>query len=80
MSTALLHHHQRSHMIAAGAAVLVIASVGVVLAASQDDPASTNAPSDTTSVTHFRLTGGTHEEGNWNHAGTTSGGQIQPAP
>ena len=80
MSTALLHHHQRSHMIAAAAAVLAIASMGVVLGLSQDDPASQNAPSVTSSVTHFQLTGGTHEEGSWNRAGTTSGGQTQLAP
>ena len=79
MSTALLHHHQRSHMIAAGAAVLAIATAGVVLAVSQDDSASQIAPPGTSSL-HFQLNGGTHEEGNWNHAGTISGGQTQLAP
>lgn len=70
MSTALLHH-QRSHVIAAAAAVAAVALVGVGLEINRDSaPTSITTP---TSV-HFPLTGGTHESGNWNHAGTTSGG------
>jgi|tagenome__1003787_1003787.scaffolds.fasta_scaffold17724744_1 hypothetical protein len=80
MSTALVHHHHRSQMIAAGAAVLGVAAVGVVLGINHDSSPAPNTPSVTTSVPHFRLTGGTNEQGNWNHAGTISGGQTQTGP
>jgi hypothetical protein len=77
MSTALLHH-QRSHVIAAGAAVLAVAFVGVGLEISRDSaPTSITTP---TSVVPAPLTGGTHEEGNWQHAGTTSGGHVPLEP
>jgi 3-deoxy-D-arabino-heptulosonate 7-phosphate (DAHP) synthase len=76
MSTALLQH-QRSHMIAAAAAVLAVAAVGVTLEVSRDSgPGSSDTPQTNTSGAHFKLTGGTHEEGSWRPAGTTSGGHT----
>ena len=75
MSTALLHHHQRSHLIAVAAVVLAVAALIGFNVANDDAPAS---PGDggTSTVQQFKLTGGTHEQGNWNHAGTASGGHA----
>jgi len=75
MSTTVVHH-QRSHLIAAAAAVLAVAALIGYNVSRDDAPASTNSPADTSSAIHFPLTGGTHEEGSWNHAGTTSGGHT----
>ncbi len=76
MSTALLHHPHRSHLIAAGAAVVAVVALVGFNVSRDGAPASPSGPADTTSVSQFKLTGGTHEQGNWNHAGTTSGGHA----
>jgi hypothetical protein len=82
MSTALVHHHHhRSHLIAGAAALAVVAAIGVILGVTQDDsPGTGGSPQSSSSVPQFRLTGGTHETGNWAHAGTVSGGHVQLAP
>jgi ABC-type proline/glycine betaine transport system permease subunit len=77
MSTALVHHHHRSNLIAAGVAVLAVTSVGVIFEVNRDSaPASTGETSVLKPIPHFALTGGINEEGNWHHAGTTSGGHT----
>jgi hypothetical protein len=75
MSTALLQH-QRSHMVAAAAAVLAVAALGVTLEVTRDGGASSSDTHHGTAVQHVELTGGTHEQGSWHHAGTTSGGHT----
>jgi hypothetical protein len=77
MSTALAHHHpHRSTMIAAGAAVVAVVALAGYNMSRDDAPASPTQPADNTSLSQFKLTGGTHEQGNWNHAGTISGGHA----
>ena len=76
MSTALTHHTSRSHWIAAGVAAAAVAAL-IGFNVSQDDaPASVQTPSFTSVLPHFDLSGGTHEQGSWQHAGTTSGGHA----
>jgi hypothetical protein len=76
MSTALIQHHPRSHWIAAGAAAAAVAAL-IGFNVSQDDaPASVQTPAFATVLPHFDLSGGTHEQGSWQHAGTVSGGHA----
>ena len=77
MSTALPQHHRfsRAQVIAAAAALAAVAAVGIGLEASNDDSTPTTTENQsTTSLPQFKLTGTSHESGNWHHAGTTSGG------
>jgi hypothetical protein len=80
MSTALSHHN-RIPTAAAGAAVLAVVATGVILGVTRDHDAKIVTPGggggDNTSQT-YQLKGNGHQTGNWDHAGTTSGGKSYP--
>ena len=79
MSTALSHHN-RIPTAAAGAAVLAVVAAGVVLGVvrDHDSNAGTSGNDGQTVGQTIKLTGSSDEQGNWDHAGTTSGGKSQP--
>jgi hypothetical protein len=80
MSTALRHPHlhlHRSQLIAAGAAVLAVVAAGAVFEATHDDaPTATGEPGISLSLPPHHLHGSGTMHGNWEHAGTTSGGRT----
>jgi hypothetical protein len=70
------HHSHRSMMIAAGATLLVVLGAGAVYEVSQsNDQAATNELPNSLPSVH--LHGSSSMEGQWNHAGTTSGGHTE---
>jgi hypothetical protein len=76
MSIAVLHHHGLP-VAAAGAAVLAVVTGAVVLGVVQDDAnTALQAPPATGLTVHLQGSG--HQSGDWDHAGTTSGGKTQP--
>jgi hypothetical protein len=79
MSTAL-SHHRRIPTATAGAAVLAVVAAGVVLGVvrDHDSGSGTSGTEQNTVGQTFKLKGTSHEQGNWDHAGTTSGGKTQP--
>jgi hypothetical protein len=82
MSTVLQHHHPRPHrtqLLAAGAALLAVVTVGALFEAMHDDaPTATNGPDLPVTLPHHHLHGSSSMEGQWNHAGTRSGGHTVP--
>ncbi len=76
MSTALSHHHRIPYA-AAGAAVLAVVAGGVVLGVVHDDAGTAVVAPPPTGLT-IHLQGSGHQTGDWDHAGTTSGGRTQP--
>jgi hypothetical protein len=76
MSTALSHHN-RIPTAAAGAAVLAVVATGVVLGVTRDHDAKITSPGDQLGNSSYTLKGSSHQQGNWDHAGTTSGGKSQ---
>ena len=73
-SVAQQHHSHRSMLIAAGATLFVVLGAGAVYEVSQsnDQAASIQVPP----VTSMHLHGSSSMEGQWNRAGTTSGGHT----
>jgi hypothetical protein len=69
------HHSHRALMIAAGATVLAVLGAGAAYEVSQsnDQASSTEVPA----LPSMHLHGSSSMEGQWNHAGTTSGGHTE---